>query len=137
MKLASVQCDQTVEKKFTKNWIVKQKVYNYNPVGFQGFAMNMRKPPFDDLRVRRAMAHLVDRKKMNSTIMYNQYFHVSKLTFTQCIMMFPSFLTFLLTVSYNSTSNVWIQTCISFVTFFVTCWTVIECNPGTHPGCRL
>ena len=61
-------------EKFSKNWIIKQKIYNYHPVGFQGFAMNMRKPPFDDLRVRLAMAHLVDRRKMNSTIMYSQYF---------------------------------------------------------------
>jgi microcin C transport system substrate-binding protein len=66
--------NETKGEKFTKNWIIKQKVYNYHPVGFQGFAMNMRKPPFDDLRVRKAMAHLVDRRKMNSTIMYSQYF---------------------------------------------------------------
>ena len=66
--------NETKGEKFTRNWIIKQKVYNYNPVGFQGFAMNIRRPPFDDLRVRKAMAHLVDRRKMNSTIMYNQYF---------------------------------------------------------------
>ncbi|MBW1988185.1 MAG: ABC transporter substrate-binding protein [Deltaproteobacteria bacterium] len=60
--------------KFSRNWIVRQKVHNRHPVGFQGFAMNMRKPPFDDIRVRKAMAHLVDREKMNATLMYNQYF---------------------------------------------------------------
>ena len=36
--------------------------------------MNMRKPPFDDARTRKAMAYLVNREKMNATIMYNQYF---------------------------------------------------------------
>lgn len=61
-------------EKFAKNWIVKQKIYNHNPIGFQGFSMNMRKPPFDDLKVRKAMALLIDREKMNSTLMYNQYF---------------------------------------------------------------
>ncbi|UCE50977.1 MAG: ABC transporter substrate-binding protein [Desulfobacterales bacterium] len=66
--------NETKGEKFSKNWVIKQKVYNYHPVGFQGFAMNTRKPPFDDLRVRLAMAHLVDRRKMNSTIMYSQYF---------------------------------------------------------------
>ncbi len=65
---------ETTGEKFLNNWIVKQKVYNHQPVGFQGFAMNMRRPPFDDPRVRKAMAHLLDRKKMNRTLMYNQYF---------------------------------------------------------------
>lgn len=59
---------------FTKNHIVKQKVINNQPVGFQGFAMNMRSFPFDDLKVRKAMAYLLDRPKMNHTLMYDQYF---------------------------------------------------------------
>jgi len=59
---------------FLKNRIVKQKIFNHKPIGFQGFAMNLRRPPFDDIRVRKAMALLLDRKKMNSVLMYNQYF---------------------------------------------------------------
>jgi microcin C transport system substrate-binding protein len=66
--------NETKGEKFQKAWIVRQKIYNSRPVGFQGFAMNMRRPPFDDLRVRKAMAHLLDREKMNSTLMYSQYF---------------------------------------------------------------
>jgi len=66
--------NETRGEKFSNDWIVKQKIYNQNPIGFQGFAMNMRKPPFDDIRVRLAMAHLLDRSKMNSTLMYSQYF---------------------------------------------------------------
>jgi microcin C transport system substrate-binding protein len=65
---------ETRGEKFIKNLIVKQKVENYRPVGFQGFAMNMRRPPFDDVKVRKAMAHLLDRERMNRTLMYNQYF---------------------------------------------------------------
>lgn len=57
-----------------KNWIVKQSIYNHSPVGFQGFAMNQRRWLFQDARVRRAMAHLLDRKMMNETMMYGQYF---------------------------------------------------------------
>ncbi len=66
--------NETTGEKFLNNWIVKQKIYNHQPVGFQGFAMNMRKPPFDDVRVRKALAYLLDRKKMNKTLMYDQYF---------------------------------------------------------------
>ena len=66
--------NETKGDRFSNAWIVKQKVYNAKPIGFQGFAMNMRKPPFDDVKVRRAMAHLLDRRKMNSTLMYSQYF---------------------------------------------------------------
>jgi len=65
---------ETDGEKFKKNWIIKQKIYNSHPLGFQGFAMNMRKPPFDSLLVRKAMCYLLDRKKMNKTLMYNQYF---------------------------------------------------------------
>jgi microcin C transport system substrate-binding protein len=66
--------NQTSGDRFDRNWIVKQKVRNYNPVGFQGFAMNARQPPFDDVRVRKAMALLLNREKMNRTLMYDQYF---------------------------------------------------------------
>jgi len=59
---------------YDKGWIVKQKVYNQEPVGFQGFAMNLRRPPFDDVRVRKALAHLLDRERLNKTLMYDQYF---------------------------------------------------------------
>ena len=36
--------------------------------------MNMRRKPFDDIRVRMAMAKLIDREMMNRTMMYNEYF---------------------------------------------------------------
>ena len=71
---ARLWVNETKGEKFDKNWIVKQKVYNYSPVGFQGFAMNMRKPIFSNIKVRQAMAHLLDREKMNKTLMYDQYF---------------------------------------------------------------
>ncbi len=66
--------EQTDTEKFRRNWIVKQKVYNHKPIGFQGFAMNMRRAPFDDRRVRLALAHLLNRPRLNKTLMHNQYF---------------------------------------------------------------
>ena len=71
---ARIWANETIGDKFDKNWIVKRRVRNHNPIGFQGFAMNMRHPPFDDLRVRKAVAHLVDRETMNRTMMFNAYF---------------------------------------------------------------
>jgi len=71
---ARIWSNETIGEKFDKNWIVKRRVRNHNPIGFQGFAMNMRRPPFDDLRVRQAFAHLVDRETMNKTMMFSAYF---------------------------------------------------------------
>ena len=71
---AHLWATQTQGERYDRNWIVKQRVFNFHPIGFQGFAMNGRRPPFDDARVRRALAHLLDREKMNATLMHNQYF---------------------------------------------------------------
>ncbi len=71
---AHVWANQTAGEKFDRHWIVKQEVENQKPVGFQGIALNLRRPPLDDPRVRRALAHLYHREKMNATLMYNAYF---------------------------------------------------------------
>lgn len=71
---ARIWANETIGEKFDKSWIVKRLVRNHKPIGFQGFAMNMRRPPFDDLRVRKALAHLVDRETMNRTMMFSAYF---------------------------------------------------------------
>jgi microcin C transport system substrate-binding protein len=71
---ARIWANETRGDRFDRRWIVKQRVRNHNPVGFQGFAMNLRRPPFDDLRVRQALAYLLDRETMNRTLMYNAYF---------------------------------------------------------------
>ena len=56
-----------------KGWVQARKVFNQGPVGFSGFAFNMRKPPFNDKRVRLAFAHLFNRKRLIEKIMFNQY----------------------------------------------------------------
>jgi microcin C transport system substrate-binding protein len=71
---AHLWATQTSGPRYQNHWIVKQQVYNYDPVGFQGFAMNLRRPLFQDVRVRRALAHLLDRRRMNDTLMHNAYF---------------------------------------------------------------
>ena len=71
---ARIMRNETHGEKFDRNWILKRRVRNHNPVGYQGFAMNLRKWPFDDRRVRIAMAKLIDRETMNRTMMFNEYF---------------------------------------------------------------
>ena len=71
---ARIWANETIGERFDKSWIVKRLVRNHKPIGFQGFAMNMRRPPFDDLRVRKALSHLVDRETMNRTMMFKAYF---------------------------------------------------------------
>ena len=71
---ASRWATETRGKAYDNNWIIKQEVYNYKPIGFQGFAMNLRREKFADRRVRLALAYLLDRERMNRTIMYESYF---------------------------------------------------------------
>lgn len=65
--------EMAVGEKYDKNFIVKQKVYNFNPIGFQGWAMNLRRPLFKDKRIRLALAHLLNRERFNKELMFNQY----------------------------------------------------------------
>ena len=71
---ARIMNAETKGPKFARNWILKRRVKNKAPIGFQGFVMNMRRKPFSDLRVRQAMAKLVDRETMNRTMMNGEYF---------------------------------------------------------------
>jgi len=71
---ARIWANETRGPRFDNNWIVRRRIRNHSPVGFQGFAMNLRRPLFADLRVRQALACLLDRATMNRTLMFNAYF---------------------------------------------------------------
>ncbi|MCB1191385.1 MAG: ABC transporter substrate-binding protein [Leptospiraceae bacterium] len=70
---ASEWVKDTIDKKFTNNWIAKQRIFNQKPIGFQGWAMNARKEIFKDKRVREAMCHLINRELMVEKLAYNEY----------------------------------------------------------------
>jgi len=53
--------------------IQRRKVYNDNPIGTVGLAFNTRKAPFDDVRLREAMAHLLNRPLMIEKLYYKEY----------------------------------------------------------------
>lgn len=53
--------------------IVKEEVPHGLPAGMQGFAMNLRRPPFQDPRVREALAWAFDFEWSNQALFYGQY----------------------------------------------------------------
>ncbi len=53
--------------------VQKRKIFNDSPQGVQGIAFNTRKPPFDDLRVRKAFVLLLNRRQLIEKLMLNQY----------------------------------------------------------------
>jgi microcin C transport system substrate-binding protein len=59
--------------KIQKGWIQKRKVYTFEPSGVYGIAMNMRRPPFDDVSVRKALAYLYNRPVFMEKLFFNEY----------------------------------------------------------------
>jgi microcin C transport system substrate-binding protein len=51
----------------------KRKIFNHNPNGVQGLAMNTRREPYNDIRVRKALRHLFNRELMIEKLMFNEY----------------------------------------------------------------
>jgi microcin C transport system substrate-binding protein len=62
-------------KQIEKGWLCKQRIFNDQPNGMQGFVLNTREAPFDDIRVREAFSYLVDRATMIDKLFLDQYFH--------------------------------------------------------------
>lgn len=51
----------------------KRKVWNHKPDSIQGMALNTRRKPYDDIRVRKALAYLYNRELMIQKLMLNEY----------------------------------------------------------------
>jgi microcin C transport system substrate-binding protein len=58
---------------FQRGVIVKRKVYNNYPANTQFLAFNTRRQPWDDVRVRRAFALLLNRAQLIKTLFFNEY----------------------------------------------------------------
>lgn len=71
---AAIWAEKTRFDQVNKGWVARKSIYNHEPIGFQGFSINLRRPIFQDVRVRQALCHLLNRELMNDKLMYNQYF---------------------------------------------------------------
>lgn len=65
--------NETDFDKVKKGWIQKRKIYTQKPQGFSGYVFNMRKPPFNDKKVRLAFSYLFNRERLMDQLFYNQY----------------------------------------------------------------
>ena len=59
--------------KFARGEIIKRELTHRNPQGMQGYIFNLRRPLFQDVRVRKALALAMDFEWMNRQLFYNQY----------------------------------------------------------------
>lgn len=57
----------------TQGAVQKRKIFNANPSGVQGLAFNMRKAPFDDVRVRKALTLMLNRAQLIEKLFYDEY----------------------------------------------------------------
>jgi len=62
-----------VGSKFRSGRIIKTELEHHNDAGMQGFVFNLRRPLFQDIRVRRALALALDFEWSNRKLFYNQY----------------------------------------------------------------
>ena len=62
-----------VGKKFDSGELIKREFPQHNGTGMQGFFFNIRRPLFQDVRVRKALDLALDFQWLNRQLFYNQY----------------------------------------------------------------
>ena len=70
---AQMWVDELDFDQIQRGLLQKRKIFNNNPQGVQGVAMNTRRAPYNDIRVRKALKHLFNRESMVKNLMFNEY----------------------------------------------------------------
>ena len=73
INIARQWVEQTDFDNVQRGLIQKRKIYNSPPTVFEGIAINTRQAPLDDIRVRKALTLLLDRRTLLDKIMHNEY----------------------------------------------------------------
>lgn len=71
---AAIWAEKTDFDQVKKGWVAKSRIFNMDPKSFRGWVMNMRRPMFQDVRVREALAYLANRQVMNEKFNHNLLF---------------------------------------------------------------
>lgn len=66
-------------KRFSSGELKKEEFRHSLPSGFQSYALNTRRPPLDDIRVRKALDLALDYEWMNRRLFYGSYERVRSL----------------------------------------------------------
>ena len=61
------------EAAYQKGWFKKMRVETSGPSGMWGYALNLRKPPFNDINMRKAFSYLNPRERYIKAALYNEY----------------------------------------------------------------
>lgn len=59
--------------KIQRGLLQKRKIWNHKPESIGGIAFNMRRPPYNDVRVRKALRLLFNRELMIQKLAFNEY----------------------------------------------------------------
>ncbi len=66
-----------VGPRFNDGTLLKKSFLNHNGAGMQGFAMNLRRPIFQDVRVRQALGYALDFEWLNRQLFFEQYSRIN------------------------------------------------------------
>ena len=71
--MRSSGCRSSTIRNIKRGLNQKRKIFNDEPQGIQGIAINTRREPYNDVRVRKALRHLFNRELMIQKLAFNEY----------------------------------------------------------------